>query len=83
METDRVVLDFFLVNATLGADYKLRVEINGEQSFAIDHWQPYFIAGLPLGENKVKLTTFDRKAMVKGVNIPVERAFILRGDVVF
>lgn len=82
-ETDRVMLDFFLINAIVGNDYKLRIEINGEQSFAIDRWQPYFLEGLPLGENKIKLTLFDRKGMVEGVNNPVERAFTLRGDVVF
>ncbi|MCB0686468.1 MAG: hypothetical protein KDC53_08085 [Saprospiraceae bacterium] len=82
-ETDRVMLDFFLVNVDLGSDYKMRVEINDSKSFAIEKWQPYYLDNLPLGENKIKLTLFDRQGIANIPNNPVERKIVLQKDPAF
>lgn len=79
-ETDRVMLDFFLVNASLGSKYKMRVEVNDSENFAIEKWQPYFLEGLPLGENKIKLTLFDRDGVANVPNNPIERKIVLQKD---
>lgn len=79
-ETDRVMLDFFLLNASLGSKYKMRVEINDSQNFAIEKWQAYFIGGLPMGENKIKLTLFDRDGVANIPNNPIERKITLLKD---
>ena len=78
--TDRVMLDFYMVNAELGRNYKVKAEINGTEHL-IDTWQPYFIDGLPLGENEVKLTLLDDKGEVAKVPLnPVSRKFVLKAD---
>jgi hypothetical protein len=59
-ETQKVLLDFYLVNCTLSdKGYKVRATINGTQ-FIITKWEPYFIEGLPLGESKIKLELLDK-----------------------
>lgn len=78
--TDRVMLDFYMVNAELGRNYKVKAEINGTEHM-IDTWQPYFIDGLPMGENEVKLTLLDGKGNVADVPLnPVSRKFTLKVD---
>lgn len=58
-ETNRLLLDFYLINCTLSADgYKVRATINGE-TFMLTQWVPYLIEGLKPGEVKVKLELLD------------------------
>lgn len=80
-DTKKLMLDFFLANVELGADYKVKVEVNGEKEFMIDAWKPYFLEGLPMGDNKIKLTLLDKdgKAVDTPLN-PVERVFTLKED---
>jgi len=79
--TEKVMLDFYLVNAELGDDYKVEVEINSEQTLVLDQWQPYYIEGLPMGDNKIKLTLIDGEGSVVDVpNNPVSRVFTLAAD---
>ncbi|HMQ62901.1 MAG TPA: hypothetical protein PKE06_19625 [Flavilitoribacter sp.] len=79
-ETDKVMLDFYLANCTLGTDYKVKAEINGEEHM-IDKWQPYYIEGLPIGDNTIKLTLVDKDGnMVNTPLNPVERTFTLKAD---
>ncbi len=81
-ETDKVMLDFYLVNVGLSADgNKVKVNINGEQEFVVDSWQPYYIEGLPMGDNKIELTLLDKdgKPLATPLN-PVERVFTLVAD---
>jgi len=60
-EVKRVMLDFYLVNCELSEKgYKVRATINGTE-FIFTKWQPYFIEGLPLGANKIKLELLDKK----------------------
>ena len=79
-ETEKVMLDFYLNNVAIGANYFVKAEINGEEH-VIDTWQPYYITGLPMGDNKIKLTLIDEngKAVDAPYN-PVERVFTLKED---
>ena len=79
--TDKVMLDFYVVNAPLGTDYKVKVEINAEQTVVLDQWKPYYIEGLPMGDNKIKLTLIGKDGNPLDVpNNPVERVFTLSAD---
>jgi hypothetical protein len=77
-ETDKVLLDFFLLNAELAADgHKVKATINGEE-FMLDNWVPYVMEGLPMGENKVALELVDADGnFVEGPFNKVERTFTL------
>jgi hypothetical protein len=78
--TDKVMLDFYLLNATLGPDYKVKADINGE-IHTISKWQPYYIEGLPMGENTIKLTLLDKDGKVVDNPINgVSRTFTLKAD---
>jgi len=80
-DTKKIMLDFYVVNAELGDDYKVKVEINGEDEKIVDTWQPYYIEGLPMGDNKIKLTLIDGEGtMVDTPLNPVERVFTLKED---
>lgn len=80
-ETEKVMLDFYVVNAQLGADYKVKVDVNAEQSFTVDQWMPYYLEGLPMGDNKIKLTLLDKDGNVVDTPLnPVERVFTLQED---
>jgi len=78
--TDKVMLDFYVLNAELGTDYSVKADINGE-THTFSKWQPYYIEGLPMGENTVTLTLLDKagKAVDSPIN-PVTRTFTLKAD---
>lgn len=79
--TEKVMLDFFLHNVALGADNKIKVEVNGTEIAMVDEWKPMFLEGLPMGDNKVKLTLVDGTGkMVETPLNPVERVFTLKED---
>jgi hypothetical protein len=79
-ETNKVMLDFYLLNSDLGEDLKVEASINGELHL-IDTWQPYYIEGLPMGENTITLTLVDGKGnMVAAPLNPVTRTFTLKED---
>lgn len=78
--TEKVMLDFFLVNADLGGEYKVKAMINGEEHI-IDNWQPYYIEGLPMGENRITLTLIDADGNKVDTPLnPVTRKFTLQAD---
>ncbi len=78
--TEKVMLDFYLVNLTLGDDYMVKAEINGEEHM-IDTWQPYYIEGLPMGESAIKLTLVDVDGNTVNTPLnPVERTITLQED---
>ncbi len=81
-DTSNVLLDFYVANAELAEDgYKVRARINDKVSFTIDKWQPYFINGLPTGENTIKLELIDAEGnSVKSPFNPVERKITLSAD---
>ncbi|MFT5265681.1 MAG: hypothetical protein ACI8YQ_004437 [Polaribacter sp.] len=80
LATEKVMLDFYLANVVLGTQFKVKAAINGEVHM-IDRWQPYYIEGMPMGENKVTLTLVDGNGeMVKTPLNPVTRTFTLAAD---
>ncbi len=77
-ETTNVMLDFYPVNVTLGQDgYFVEAVVNGTETFKITEWKPFFLKGLPMGENTVKLTLMKDDAMVETPLNPVTRTFTL------
>lgn len=80
-DTERVLLDFYLLNEELSANgHQVRATINGEE-FMLDTWQPYFIEGLPMGENTIRLELVDENGtLVPGpFNDSGERTITLEG----
>lgn len=77
-ETNKVMLDFYLVNTELSEDgNKVRATINGEE-FMITEWQPYAIEGLPMGESTIKLELLDENdELVQSPFNPVTRTITL------
>ncbi len=58
-DTEKVLLDFFLLNTSLSEDgNKVKATINGEE-FMITEWVPYYIENAPKGDLKVKLELLD------------------------
>lgn len=78
-ETQKVLLDFYLLNADLSANgNKVKATINGEE-FILDDWAPYAIEGLPLGENTVRLELIDKDGnAIDGPFNDTERTFTLK-----
>ena len=79
-DTEKVMLDFFLVNANLGTNYQVKATINGEEH-RLDTWQPYYIEGLPMGENTIELALVDSNGSLVDTPLnPVSRTFTLQED---
>ena len=79
-DTEKVMLDFYLANCDLGQGYRVKAEINGEEHM-IDKWQPYYIEGMDMGENTIKLTLVDQDGNAVNTPLnPVERTFTLKAD---
>lgn len=73
-DAKKVMLDYYLVNAANGG-YKVEADINGEKHL-LDSWQPYYIEGLPDGDNTIKLTLLDSTGQAANVPLnPVSRTF--------
>lgn len=67
-DTDKLLLDFYLVNCTLSKEgYKVRATINGAE-FMITDWAAYVVEGLPKGKVDLKLELLDTNGSV--VNSP-------------
>ena len=80
-DTEKVMLDFYPVRAQLGANFKVKVNINGEQEEMVNVWQPYAITGLPMGDNVIELTLLDGEGnKVDAPLNPVRRTFTLKED---
>ncbi len=77
-DTERILLDFYLVNTDLAPDgNKVKATINGEE-FLLDQWAPMFIEGLPMGANTIKLELLDAQGnAVPGPFNTVERTIEL------
>ena len=77
-DTERVMLDYYLVNAD-PAEYTVEANINGEVH-TLDSWQPYYIEGLPAGDNTITLTLLKDGERVQTDLNPVSRKFVLNPD---
>ncbi len=77
-DTQKVMLDFYLLNETLSADgNKVKATING-QEFMVEEWAPHYIEGLPMGENTIKLELIDVEGnLIEGPFNSVERTITL------
>ena len=78
--TENVMLDFFPVNVELGAQYRVKAVVNGKDEFMINEWKPYYLTGLPMGENTVELTLMKGGVAVDAPLNPVTRTFKLEAD---
>ena len=59
IDTEKLLLDFYLVNSEISANgNKVRATIQ-DKEFIIEEWAPYYIEGLPKGEIKIKLELID------------------------
>ncbi|HZK77244.1 MAG TPA: hypothetical protein VFD13_10075 [Candidatus Kapabacteria bacterium] len=55
-EDSKILLDFYVSNATLAPDkYKVKLWIDGAPMPDIVKWQPYYIQGLANGKHEIKL----------------------------
>ncbi len=58
-DTEKVLLDFYLVNTTLSENgNKVKLTIN-DTEFILNQWAPYFVEGLPEGENTFRIVLVD------------------------
>tara|TARA_B100000925_G_scaffold281396_1_gene253144 strand:- start:112 stop:819 length:708 start_codon:yes stop_codon:yes gene_type:complete len=58
-DTEKLLLDFYLVNTEISANgNKVRATIQ-DKEFIIDEWSPYYIEGLSKGEVNIKLELID------------------------
>ncbi|WP_375434638.1 hypothetical protein [uncultured Hymenobacter sp.] len=78
-DTQKVMLDFYLVNTTIEpGGTQVRATINGNE-FMLDQWAPYMMEGLPMGENTVKLELVDAGGkLIDGPFNSVTRSFSLQ-----
>lgn len=59
-DTEKLLLDFFLVNTEISeTGNKVKATINGEE-FMITEWAPYVIEGLDKGELEIRLQLLDK-----------------------
>ena len=59
VDTEKLLLDFYLVNTNLSSSgNKVKATIQ-ETEFIIEEWAPYYIEGLTKGEIKIKLELID------------------------
>jgi len=77
-DADAVLLDFYIVNCELSENgYKVKAEINGNE-FVLTKWAGYFMEGLPMGENTIKLTLLDEKG--NALDNGIERKITLKKE---
>jgi hypothetical protein len=78
-DTQKVMLDFYLVNTTIEpGGTQVRATVNGNE-FMLDQWAPYAMEGLPMGENTVKLELVDADGkLIPGPFNSVTRSFSLQ-----
>ena len=77
-DTEKLLLDFYLVNTTISPEgNKVKATINNTE-FIITEWAPYYLQGLPKGEIKIKLELINSEGKLVDIPFnPSERTVIL------
>ena len=77
-DTEKILLDFFLINTDLSVDgNRVKVTIMNRE-FIIYEWAPYYIEGLPNGEIYIKLELQDSDGnLIDSPFNPSERSFTI------
>ncbi len=79
-DTKKVMLDFYPVNADIGGEHRVKVQVNGEVTL-LDKWQPYYIEGLPMGQNTIGLAlVYPDGSQVPGMQTSILQTIVLRRD---
>ncbi|MCZ2355785.1 MAG: hypothetical protein LC115_03670 [Bacteroidia bacterium] len=80
-DTQNILLDFYVYNATLSPNgNKVKASIN-DSTFTLDTWKPTFIQNAPMGALKVKLELLDKDGnTVSGENTVIERTVQLAAE---
>lgn len=77
-DTQRVLLDFYLVNTKLDDGHKVQAKIN-DSTFVLDKWSPYEIENAPKGDLKVELRLLDKEGNpMDGDNKSISRTVTLK-----
>jgi hypothetical protein len=63
-DADPIMIDFWLVNARLGTDYRVRYTVDGGAPGFIDVWDPIWLSGWISGKHSVKLELIDKNGNV-------------------
>lgn len=76
---DKVMLDFYLVNTIISSEGNyVEVIIDGNTTFNITKWVPYFMKGLEVGDHTIKITLMDKEGTpIEGPFNTEERTFTL------
>ena len=78
VDTEKLLLDFYLVNTEISANGNKVIATIQNKEFIIDEWAPYYIEGLSKGEVKIKLELIDSSGRLIETNFnPSERTVIL------
>lgn len=86
-DAEKIMLDFYLINAELGDDYKAKYTIRKneagakEYSITMDEWNPAFVTGLSSGEYIITLQLLDSDGnLVDGPFNNTERKITLESE---
>src|SRR2546423_3595992 len=63
-DADSIMIDFWLVKATVGADYRVRYTVDDGAPAFIDAWEPIWLTGWSAGKHTVKLDLVDKNGNV-------------------
>lgn len=79
-DTKRIMLDFYPVNAEIGEDYNIKLQVNGEIT-VLKEWKPYFIENLPYGQSSVGIAlVYPDGSPVPGKQTAILQTITLRED---
>ncbi|MBY5958915.1 hypothetical protein KUV50_12255 [Membranicola marinus] len=79
-DAKKILIDFYPVNINIGEDAKIMLQINGEQYYLYE-WHPFFIEGLPYGDNTIGIQLVDLNGQpISGVITSHYRKFRLVKD---
>lgn len=63
-DADPIMIDFWLLNASLGSEYRVRYTIDGGTPAFINTWEPIWLTGWTNGKHTAKLELVDKSGQV-------------------